>query len=80
MQHPAVTSCLRFKSLSYTFTFPVKTGKSLLLLLLFYFWSLESFTAIITTDSSYWYTGVVESDASIAKVLSIFLYSHRVEL
>ena len=29
MQHPAITSCLCFKSLSYTFTFPVKTGKPL---------------------------------------------------
>ena len=79
MQHPAVTSCLRFKSLSYTFTFPVKTGKYLLLLL-FYFCLLEFFTAITITAASYWYTGVVESEVSIAKVLSIFLCSHHVEL
>ena len=51
MQHPAVTSCLRFKSLSYTFTFPVKTGKPLLLLL-FYFACLNHLTAITITAAS----------------------------
>ena len=51
MQHPAVTSCLRFKSLSYTFTFSVKTGKPLLLLL-FYFACLNHLTAITITAAS----------------------------
>ena len=73
MQHPAVTSCLRFKSLSYTFTFPVKTGKPLLLLL-FYFGYLNHITNIPTAASLLIYRCDSEWHLNCQSLISILVF------
>ena len=71
MQHPAsyLMPTLLITE-SYKFSLPMKTGNLLLL-----------FTALLQLLQSplafweHWYTGVVESDVSIAKVLLIFSFA-----
>jgi hypothetical protein len=59
---------------SYKFSFLIKT-RNLLLLLTALFTTLRKLWWSPLALWEYWYTGVIESDISIAKVLQIFLFA-----